>query len=71
MTFGLADSESSAAHTIDELLLPKMPEILDVDQKGHKVRNLLQAMRKDGLIRREGAKATAVWRLGSENELGA
>lgn len=49
---------------IDELLLPKMPEILDAAQKAHKVRNLVQAMRRDGLIHREGPKVTAVWRIG-------
>jgi ATP-dependent DNA helicase RecG len=49
---------------LDELLLEKMPEVLDPAQKAHKVRNLLQAMRRDGLIHREGPKATAVWRLG-------
>ena len=48
----------------DELLLPKLPDILDGAQKGHRVRNLLQAMRRDGLIYREGPRATAVWRLG-------
>lgn len=49
---------------IDALLLAKLPEVLDAAQKAHKVRNLLQAMRRDGLIRREGPKSTAVWRLG-------
>lgn len=50
---------------IDELLLAKLPEILDATQKNHKIRNLLQAMRREGLIQREGPKATAVWRLGA------
>lgn len=50
---------------IDELLLAKLPEILDATQKSHKIRNLLQAMRREGLIQREGPKATAVWRLGA------
>lgn len=50
---------------IDELLLSKLPEILDAAQKTHKVRNLLQAMRRDELIHREGSKAAAVWRIGS------
>lgn len=56
---------------IDELLLSKLPEILDAAQKAHKVRNLLQAMRRDQLIHREGPKATALWRLGSEPPMGA
>lgn len=49
---------------IDELLLAKLPEILDAAQKGHKIRNLLQAMRREKLIHREGPKAAAVWRIG-------
>lgn len=54
----------AARKELDELLLSKMPEILDAKQKAHKVRNLLQAMRREGLIHREGPKVTAVWRLG-------
>ncbi len=50
---------------IDDLLLSKMPEILEPEQKAHKVRNLVQAMRRDGLIHREGPKTTAVWILPS------
>ena len=49
---------------LDELLLPKLPDVLDAAQKGHKIRNLLQAMRREGLIHREGAKVTGVWHLG-------
>ena len=37
----------------------------DATQKAHKIRNLLQAMRRDGLIHRTGPKATAIWRLGA------
>ena len=56
---------------IDDLLLSKMPEILEPEQKAHKVRNLLQAMRRDGLIQREGSKTSAVWRMGSGAASGA
>jgi ATP-dependent DNA helicase RecG len=51
---------------IDALLLPKLPDVLDAAQKGHKIRNLMQAMRREGIIYREGAKSAAIWRLGSE-----
>ncbi len=50
---------------IDDLLLSKMPEILEPEQKAHKVRNLLQAMRRKGLIHREGPKTIAVWKAGA------
>lgn len=49
---------------MDELLLAKLPEVLDDAQKAHKIRNLLQAMRRDNLIHRTGPKMSAVWRLG-------
>lgn len=49
---------------VDALLLGKLPEVLDAAQKAHKVRNLLQAMRRHGLIHREGPKATGAWCLG-------
>jgi ATP-dependent DNA helicase RecG len=49
---------------LDTLLLPKLPDVLDAAQKGHKIRNLMQAMRREGVIHREGARATATWRLG-------
>lgn len=48
---------------LDELLLEKLPAVLDPAQKANKVRNLLQAMRRDGVIRRTGSKAEAIWLL--------
>ncbi|MBU1189364.1 MAG: putative DNA binding domain-containing protein [Gammaproteobacteria bacterium] len=50
---------------IRELLLPKLPEVLDEAQKGHKIRNLMQAMRRDGLMRPEGPRSKTIWRLGT------
>jgi len=52
---------------VDDLLLAKLPDVLDATQKAHKIRNLLQGMRRDGLIHRTGPKATAIWRLGGED----
>ena len=43
----------------DELLLDKLPDVLDRDQKNHKIRNLLQSMKREGLIEPEGKS----WRL--------
>ena len=51
---------------MDDLLLAKLPEVLDAAQKAHKIRNLLQAMRRDDLIHRTGPKMSAVWRLGGK-----
>lgn len=49
---------------MDDLLLAKLPEVLDAAQKAHKIHSLLQAMRRDDLIHRTGPKMSAVWRLG-------
>jgi len=49
---------------LDELILPKLPDVLDADQKANKIRNLLQSMRRAGLVRPEGPRSSAVWRLG-------
>lgn len=48
---------------IRDLITPKLPDVLDESQKEHKIRNLMQAMRRDGVISREGPKAKAVWKL--------
>lgn len=48
---------------LDDLLLPKLPEVLDAKKKQNKVRNLLQAMRRARLITRTGAKNTGIWSL--------
>lgn len=48
---------------LDELLLDKLPDVLSDAQKANKVKNLLQAMRKAGLIAPTGPRSTAVWHL--------
>ncbi|MBK7043737.1 MAG: hypothetical protein IPH50_08580 [Rhodanobacteraceae bacterium] len=48
---------------LDDLLLPKLPEVLDAAQKAHKSRNLLQAMRRAGVVERRGTKNVPEWRL--------
>jgi ATP-dependent DNA helicase RecG len=52
---------------LDELLFSKLPEVLTEEQKEHKVRNLLQALRRGGFIRNAGSRATPIWILG-ENQ---
>ncbi|MDR9499710.1 MAG: putative DNA binding domain-containing protein [Hydrogenovibrio sp.] len=39
---------------INKLILDKLPDVLDERQKDNKVRNLLQALKKEGLIEPEG-----------------
>jgi len=50
---------------IDELLLSKLPDVLSQEQKTNKIRNLMQAMRKEGLIFSVGPRSKALWRFGS------
>ena len=40
---------------------PRRLDALGADQKASKVINLLQAMRRAGLVHKQGARATAIW----------
>lgn len=42
------------------MMLKKLPALLDTTQKRNKMRNLLQARRRDGLIERTGPKAAPI-----------
>ena len=53
---------------LDELLLPKLSDVLTLQQKRDTVRNLLQSLRREGLIQRQGSRKTSVWTLASETE---
>lgn len=55
--------DKASRKELDDLLLPKLPEVLDAEQKAHKIRNLLQAMRRADLIERRGSKNAPEWRL--------
>lgn len=48
----------------DDLLTPKLPDVLDAAQKANKIRNLLQGMRRDAAIHPEGPRSATIWRLG-------
>ena len=41
------------------VLLDKLPEVLDIDQKKNKVKNILQSLRRQGKIETEGK----VWKM--------
>lgn len=49
---------------LDELLLPKLPDVLSGAQKANKVKNLLQGMRRAELVHSRGPRSTAIWYLG-------
>jgi ATP-dependent DNA helicase RecG len=61
--FGRADKAA-----LESLLMDKMSDALDSKQKNNKIRNLLQRMRLEGVIARNGPKFTGYWELpASEN----
>lgn len=50
-----------ARSDVDELLLSKLPERLSREQKDRRVQNLLQALRRSGLITNEGSRSRPRW----------
>jgi ATP-dependent DNA helicase RecG len=50
----LKEYGATSRKEIDNLLLGKLPDILGQEQKENKVRNLLQEMRREGIISSEG-----------------
>ena len=54
----------AARADLDALLLAKLPDVLDAGQKANKLKNLLQGMRRAGLVHRSGPRSLGVWRLG-------
>ncbi len=52
---------------LDALLLAKLPDLLSGKQKFNKVKNLLQGMRRAGLVHPSGPRSAAVWYLDQES----
>ncbi len=50
--------------SFEQILLPKLPEVLNRDQKKTKIKNILQTMRKDGVITLEGR----TWKLSKSSK---
>lgn len=50
---------------INRLLLDKLPDVLDEKQKDNKIRNLLQALKQEGLIEPDGKS----WRMSKSDSL--
>ncbi len=46
---------------IDEVLLPQLPDRLNLEQKGAKVHNLLQELRRAGSIVNQGSRRRPAW----------
>lgn len=53
---------------IRQLLIDKLPDVLDENQKENKIRNLLYSMRVNGIIERDGNNnKTSKWQLSNNN----
>ncbi len=48
---------------VDDALLSKLPDHLTMEQKKYKVKNLLQALRRDGLLKNRGSRSVPEWDL--------
>lgn len=48
---------------LDELLLPKLSEVLTPEQKQHKVKNIIQSLRRAGALRNAGSNKIPIWVL--------
>ncbi|MCC5830224.1 MAG: hypothetical protein JJU36_12315 [Phycisphaeraceae bacterium] len=55
--------ESASRMEIDKLLLDKLSDALNADQKAEKISNLLSAMRRADLIRNTGSRRCSKWVL--------
>lgn len=58
--------KQASRRDLDDLLRPKLPDVLDDPQKRNKIKNLLQSLRRQGRIHPEGPRSAAVWRLGPD-----
>ena len=48
---------------LDVLLLPKLSEVLTHEQKQHKIKNIIQSLRRNGIIRNTGSNKVPSWAL--------
>jgi ATP-dependent DNA helicase RecG len=48
---------------LDDLLMTKLPEVLDMQQRANKIKNLLQVLRRTGKLQSTGKRPQIMWRL--------
>lgn len=48
---------------LDDLLMTKLPEVLDMQQRANKIKNLLQVLRRTGKLQSAGKRPQIMWRL--------
>lgn len=59
----LKQFKQASRDDLRDMLLPVLPDVLSETQKEIKLKNLLAALRRDGLISREGPPVKSLWRL--------
>jgi ATP-dependent DNA helicase RecG len=59
----LEEFKEATRHDIDELIMDKISDALDIDQKKNFITNLLQEMRREGIIKSRGTTRWANWFL--------
>lgn len=63
----LRQYKQASRQELDELLLPKLSDVLTFKQKRDKIRNLLQALRRAGNLQNLGGRQSSLWALVPEN----
>ncbi|MBF0106226.1 MAG: putative DNA binding domain-containing protein [Deltaproteobacteria bacterium] len=61
--------QKASREILDDLLLPKLSEVLTLTQKKHKIRNLIQSLRRTGTICNVGSKKMPTWVLSAEKNI--
>lgn len=62
--------KAASRKEFNRLLLEKLPDILDTNQKSNKIANLLLSLRKDGIITNTGSDRKPRWMLVTPPETG-
>jgi ATP-dependent DNA helicase RecG len=63
----LAQFKEASRQDLRDLLMPKLPEAMNIEQREHKIHNLTTALRKSGQIERVGTSLQhARWRLAAQ-----
>ena len=55
--------DTASRKELNDLLMPKLPDVLDAVQKDHKIKNLLQVLRRARQIENKGTRGEPVWQL--------
>lgn len=60
----LSRAGAASREEVDDLLLPLLPEGLDIEQRRQRISNLLAKLRREGQVRNAGSCGQPRWELG-------